>query len=363
MVRRKVLFLTNHPIEGASSRFRVYQYLPILERDGFDCAVAPFTSSALYGQLRQPGKALQKATGTLGAVWRRLNDVRTAGRYDVVVIHREAVPFGPPVLETLLARNCPVVFDFDDALHLRFPYADRTSHRHLYRWKYGRDIGGLLECCRVVLAGSKALERYAQRYNPRTIHLPTVIDTSVYTPAAPRFEEGPTVRIGWIGSPSTAPYLDALAGVFGKLKRTYKDMVDIRIVGGLLRPAKGPIIDQVPWSLRTELSELQQFDIGIMPLEENEWTLAKCAFKAIQYMAVGIPTVASPIGDAKDVLRDGTDGFFASSEADWFDRLSELVEDSHQRSRLGSAARRRAVEMFSVEAHAPRLSSVLSKVL
>jgi glycosyltransferase involved in cell wall biosynthesis len=353
----RVLFVIPHPQEGASGRHRVLQYLPWLDRAGIRYAVRPFMSRALYHILYHPGRLGQKVTLTALALANRFLDVVRAARADVVVIHREAVPLGTAVLERLMARLGPaVVFDFDDAVYLN-PVGPVHAWTRVFRNR--TKTAAIIAASRAVIAGNATLEAYARRFNPRVSVIPTPVDTEHYAQRDAATNGRPVV-IGWIGSPTTAAYLALIQPALAQIQRRYPQ-VAVRIVGAGNPPLRLDNLSAAGWQLDREVQELHRFDIGLMPMPDSEWTRGKCGFKALLYMSVGMPVVASPVGVASDIVRDGVNGFLASSTDAWIARLGRLIEDPDLRARMGQAGRAIAQREYSLATHAPRFVQVLQR--
>ena len=354
----RVLFILPHPIEGPSSRFRVYQFLPYLEQHGIAATVRPLVSSGIAQELYRHGSFARKATITSKALLRRCGDVLRASRHDVVYILREAFPFGPPALERLLMRTAGrLIFDFDDAI-----YAPSLAYPNpLDRLRDWRKPAKLISAANQVVAGSEYLADYARRFAPasRVSVLPTVVDPDIYRPAASSPRDG-TVTIGWIGTPRGSSYLKELIPVFSQLAARHP-AVRFCFVGAEGFDAPSLPIEFKPWSLAEEVSDIQTFDIGIMPLSDDEETRGKCGFKLIQYMSVGVPPVCSPVGANVQIVQNGKSGFYADSPGDWLNSLTALIADSALRKRMGQAGRERVISMFSLGVTAPRLLHIIRR--
>jgi len=354
----RVLFLIPHPPEGASGRYRILQYLPFLERGGITFVVRPFMSPGMYHVLYQPGRVGAKVAMTLAALSRRLADVVRSSRADVVVVHREALPLGTALLERMIASVCPrMIYDFDDAIYLN--HASRAN-AWMRLFRDGRKTGIIIKLSAHVIVGNRTLETYVRRYHSRVSVIPTPVDTVRYSPRPEPRQPKKRLVIGWIGSHSTAAYLGMLQEALTTLTNRYPQ-VDVRLVGAGHAPLHVPGLQSVAWQLEQEVDELHQFDIGVMPMPDDEWARGKCGFKALLYMSVGIPVVASPTGVNREIVRDGVNGFLAATPAAWVARLAQLIEDAPLRERMGLAGRAVAEAEYSVCVTAPRFLQVLCR--
>jgi len=342
--------LTRYPRQGASSRTRFLAYLPALREAGFTVEVSPFFDEAYLGRLYE-GRPHRRLS-ILASYGRRLAALLRIRSFDLVWIEKEALPWLPLAIEKLLLRRSAFVLDYDDAWFLR--YAGHPL-RLLLRGK----LDGLIRDARATLVGNDFLADWARGAGGNSIvELPTAVQFDKYRARPQGAADGP-LQIGWIGTPSSAElYLKPLTPVLAQAVR--EGWAAVTVVG-----AKDPALAAIapvtflPWSEEAEVDCLHRFDVGIMPLADDGWSQGKCAYKLIQYMAVGLPVIASPIGMNQKVVRHGENGFLASSAEEWLSALRMLAEDPDLRRRMGEAGRLRVEQEFSVAPLAPRLIETL----
>lgn len=358
----RVLFITPGPIQSASERYRIYQFLPYLERSGFSCTVRPFATRVLYRAVKTERLA-PKLLLTPVCYMRRMLHLMAISQYDVVVVHRGIFPFPWPALEEMVVRrHTKVIFDFDDAIHIGHRDTAATKYPWIYKLKYGPGVNGMLSHCAHVIAGNRTLAEHALQFNSHVSIIPTVVDLDRYT-YQPLRPSSDVLTIGWMGSRSTSPYLVEIEPALRRLSEAHPGKIRFRIYGHPKRKLNLPNCESLPFSLASEIEDLRTIDIGIMPMPANDWTRGKCAFKAIQYMALGIPTVTSPVGMAREVIEHGRNGLWAQTSEEWFDSLNLLVGAPALRRQFAEAGRKTVESRYSLQTWGPRFVDLLDNVV
>lgn len=338
----KVLFLIEGWIAPAP-RYRVLQFLPYLAEQGVSVQVRALHGDSYPFFYHWPivGK-VYKAVVRM----RRLFHLRDAHTYDVVFQQRLTLPFTSFIEKVLVKRNGNLIFDFDDAL---FQTEAGPDHK---RMAVFRDV---VQLSKTVIGGSDYLASHA-RDDAQVV--PTVIETDTYLPKEKPASD--TLVIGWMGTHSNFPNFDPMLAALKRVLARHPE-VTFKVVSNLEPPFELDRLDFVRWSSQGEISELQSFDIGIMPLIDHSWNRGKCAFKLIQYMSVGIPVVAGDVGANAEVVLHGETGFLVRDEAGWEEALEKLIADGDLRKRMGQAGRERCVAHYSVNHCRERLLEILKQ--
>jgi glycosyltransferase involved in cell wall biosynthesis len=351
---RVAAWVPEPPGTSPGQRYRIEQWDRHLAAQGIEITYRPFLDASTARLLKTKGHSLRKAVRLTRLLGRRLVSAKPSSAVDVVYVFRETALLGPALAERLLrARGVPFVFDFDDAIWHRY-----VSPANAY-WSYLRCPGKTATSCRLgahVIAGNETLAAYAHRHAANVSIVPTTIDTELYVPALERGLGQPPV-IGWTGSYSTVQYLRLVEPVLQRLNG--KMRIRFVVVGAERMSIEGIKTEFRPWRAATETEDLRDFDIGIMPLLDAEWERGKCGAKALQYMALGIPTVASPVGVNTAIISHGENGFLAGSEAEWEACLERLLVDGGLRRRFAAAGRATVERLYSARAHAPRVAEIL----
>ncbi len=349
MKKKRVLFLFPYPADtAASQRFRFEQYLPCLPENGWEYDTQAFLSSRTWDILYKRGHHLQKILGILGGFWRRFWLMFSLYKYEAVFVHREASPLGFPIFEWIIAKvwRKRLIFDFDDAIWLPNTSAQNawvawlkfhTKTRLICRWAWK------------VSAGNQYLCDYALAVNSNVVLNPTTIDTAGMHNALRTHEAHERLVIGWTGTHSTLKYLEELVPILQKLEKNYA--FDFLVIADKAPDFDLACLRFIAWDKATEIADLLKMHIGVMPLVADRWAAGKCGFKALQYMALGIPALVSPVGVNTAIVDHGLNGFVCALPTDWEKALVLLLENPNLRTEMGGEARKKIENAYSVKAN------------
>lgn len=363
----RVLALAPAPVESAATRFRLLQLAPALARAGIELDVRPFLDGPGFAGLYDRSRWKATTARLALAAARRVADVARARRYDVVLVQREAMLAGPPVVEALVSCHRPLVLDLDDPTWVA--YDSPTYGRIARALKAPGKALWLIDHARAVTCGSAYVQRFvAARGRPATL-VPTVADPAVFRPMARSGPKagaaagpGDRIVVGWVGTHSTWPYLAAVLPAIEDVGRRHP--IELRVVGAgtPVPPVPGVVVDERPWRLGREPADFATADIGLYPITEDAWSVGKSGFKAVQYLACGVPFVVSPVGAAAGTGIPGETHLVAAGPGEWVAALDRLCGEPALRRRLGAAGRRYALEHHGVERAAGALGAVLREV-
>ena len=351
----QVLLLTRYERLGSSSRVRFYQYVPYLTAQGMKIVNAPFFDDHYVHNLYS-GKRTSIKT-VLWAYLKRLSVLTRSTSFDLLWVEKELFPWLPAWFEALFhTLKIPYVVDYDDAIFHRY---DQHSSS-LVRTLLGRKIDRVMRHANLVIAGNDYLAEKAIKSGAKQVeYLPSVVDVSQYMRQEP--VSNPIFRIGWIGAPVTASYLDLIREAIELLSQESK--VHLVLIGaGSIKPFPNVSMEVLPWSESIERELSQKFDVGIMPLVDGPFERGKCGYKLIQYMASSLPVVASPVGVNQQIVEPRVNGFLATSSQDWYTALRDLRDNIQKRKMMGQAGRQKAEQMYNLQVTAPRLLNLLSSL-
>jgi glycosyltransferase involved in cell wall biosynthesis len=346
----RILFLTQYPAIAPSPRYRVYQLVPWLEKDGIHCDVEPLIDESAYLKSRNKGNTIWKAGLMASAFAKRMKLAKRAADYDLVYILKGAFMYGPPIVERRIRKTgVPMIFDFDDAIYI---HKGSTANGIMDRFRSTDRIPETIAMVDRVVVPNRYLADYSSQFNTRVTVVAEAEDTDRFT-ARPAHQQRDQIVIGWIGSPSTVKYLKLIENALREICQRHPH-VTIRSVGGNFE-ADGVRVENIPWSFEREVPNFHGLDIGIMPLPMEEWSKGKSGCKLRQYMASGVPGVATKIGYNCELVDHETNGLLVESEAEWVEALDRLIRDHELRNRFAVAGRQSVVERFSIPVIGPRL--------
>jgi len=347
----KLFYFSKTSFTGPSSRYRIYQYIPYLREAGIEVIVAPLFKEGWFRIIDlypRPVRAVAKGLYALRRLFARIKDILKAGKYDLYCFEHQAFPYVPAFLEWFAQRLNPnMLLEFDDAIYLTFLHTKK--------------IPRLIRMSKHVIVGNDFLKGYALQFNSHVTSIPTAVDTDRYKPKKDYRFQG-KIDIGWVGLAYNLPYVQKLEETLQKLKREIGDFRFTVIC------SKGLEIDGVDiifksWSYDDEIEDIRNLDIGIMPLEDDEWAKGKCGLKLLQYMACGVPVVASPVGVNAEIIRDGENGFLAATDKEWLEKLSLLARNEELRRKIGQKGRETVEKHYSLEFWGPKVASLYKSLI
>jgi glycosyltransferase involved in cell wall biosynthesis len=353
----RVLALASYPLEAASSRYRILQFLEPLAERGVKVTFSPFLDSGLFAALYEPRKLIPRlpllAWRTLArtaAAWR-------AARADVVFVQREAMLAGPPVVEWIAAclLRRPMVLDLDDATYIA--YRSPVYGGLAPRLKWPSKTDALIRWARVVVCGNPNIAAHVRELGAEAVIVPTVVDLRLFKPLEKLPHDVPA--IGWIGTHGTFPFLERLLPLFERLAREQRFRLTIVGSGRAAVRVPGVEVDCRPWRLDREVEDFRALDVGVYPIDDDAWSAGKSGFKAVQYMACGVPFVMSPVGVCATMGIAGETHFLARTDDEWLDALRRLLADAELRRRMGHAGRTFAEAHYALPAQADVLARIL----
>jgi len=349
-MRKKVLFIGLHrPDRSPSQRFRFEQYIDFLNGENYDCSQAYLLNEKNDKIFYAAGKYFQKALIVVHSLWVLIKQ-SFFKKYDIVFVQREAFMLGTSYFERRMSKRSKLIFDFDDAIWMPQTGENKSKNRLLHFLKNPDKTKDLIKTAHMIFAGNQYLANFALPMNSNVKIVPTTIDTDIYQVVS-KSMDAEKVCIGWSGSFSTIIHFEHILEVLKELKNKYHNKIYFKVIGDEDFVNDDLEIQGIRWRKDTEVEELSEIDIGIMPLPDDEWTKGKCALKGLLYMALGIPAVMSPVGVNTDIIQDGTNGFLALSNSEWVQKLSLLIDSPEIRKKVGLEGRKVVEKHFSIEAN------------
>jgi glycosyltransferase involved in cell wall biosynthesis len=356
--KKRILFICPHPVGYApGQRLKYEQYFEAFKENGYEITISPFMSEAFQKMVYTKGNFLKKIYWTLAGYGRRVKDLFRMGKYDIVYVFLWVAPFAPPVFEKLTRRLAKkMVYDIDDLVFLNPPSSTNPLIHYL---RSPKNHISLMKSADHVITCTPYLDNFVRKYNQRTTDISSTINTDAYIPKKDYSVKDQFI-IGWSGSHSTSKYLHLLDGVLQELAKKYP--FKLLVMGDPDFRLEGVEVETLPWKESYEVEIIRRFDIGLYPLPDEEWVLGKSGLKALQYMALGVPTVATAIGTIFRVIENDVNGFLVTNENEWKERIVQLINDVSLRKRIGEKAAETVESRYSIHATKDAYLNILDEL-
>ncbi|NOZ47369.1 MAG: glycosyltransferase family 4 protein [Chlorobi bacterium] len=358
--KKNILLIVPHrPNRSPGQRFRFEQYMEYLKQNNFSFTYSYLISAKDDKVFYSPKNLIPKLLIVIKSIFIRLFDVIRAPRFKIIFIYREAFMLRWIIFEKLLKLSgAKIIFDFDDAIWLN---NISKGNENLNWLKSPQKTSKIIKLSNLVFAGNNYLAAYAKQYNSNVKVIPTTIDTIYHRNNAEKKSE--KICIGWTGSATTLKYFKDAIPALKKVYKKYNSLIEFKVIVDIIYEEPDLNLKSTDWKLKTEIEDLSEINIGIMPLPDDEWAKGKCGFKGLQYMALEIPTVMSPVGVNTEIIEDGINGFLASTENEWVEKLSLLIESETLRKKLGKAGRNTVIEKYSFNSQKDRYLKYFNELI
>jgi glycosyltransferase involved in cell wall biosynthesis len=357
---KKILAIVQHR-KGRSpgQRFRFEHFISVLEKNGYEIVFSNIINEKDDSIFYSKGKYFSKLMIVLKSFRHRLKDLRIAKNCDVVFIYREAFMLGTTYFEKRLSKlNVPIIFDFDDSIWLN----DTSEGNQNLAWmKKPEKTAEICKLSDLVSVGNQYLSDYAKAFNKNVAIIPTTINTEYHKPVKEKTDKNP-ICIGWTGTTTTLKHYDTAIPVLQRIKEKYGDLVYFKVIVNSVEWTRDLDVKLVKWTKENEIKELCEFDIGIMPLPDDEWSRGKCGFKGIQCMALKMPVIMSPVGVNTEIIENEKNGYLADDAETWFKYLCLLIDSFELRQKIGESARKTIEEKYSVNIWENKVLDLFNKI-
>ena len=357
-MKRKILFVVPFYLgRSPSQRYRIEWYIKYFEENGYQCDFSYLLTPSLDKIFYDKRYVFLKFLLVFRFLFIRIRDVFRAKNYNLIFVQREACFLGFSFFEKKLAKRSKMIFDFDDAIWL--PNVSEANKK--WEWlKNYKKTEKIISYAHHVIAGNQYLADYAKKFNTKISIIPTTIDLNFYQIKEKKKSE--KITIGWSGSPTTIQHFRYGEAFLKAIQKKYPNKIQFKLIGDPSYYNEELKIQGIAWEKESEVSELSDLDIGIMPLPDNKWTAGKCGLKGLQYMALGIATIMSPVGVNTEIIKDGENGFLAAEEKEWIEKLSILIEDAELRKKIGTAGRLTVEQKYSSQSQQDKYIEIFEQV-
>lgn len=359
---KKILILCPSPFGTApTQRLKYEQYLHLLSMEGFQFTISPFQSKRFWRIIYKRGWILEKVFWTTIGYFRRFFDLLRSPFYDGVYVNLWVTPFGFPFFERLICLlNNRVIYDIDDMVFMTG--SDNSRRSIIQKLKGTRKPIVLMKKARYVIVCTPKLEEIALSLNKykNVVDISSTLDTERFTPVEAYFNKK-KITIGWTGTHSTIPFLISLQPVLFRVTQLRE--IKLLVIANKEFKMEGVDTEFIHWTSEKEIDDLHKIDIGLYPIPSNEWSLGKSSLKALTYMAIAIPFVATAYGTNYRIMENGVQGFMASNDEEWIEYIIQLIDDVELRKKMGIEGRRRVVDYYSLNANLPKYLKVFKTVV
>lgn len=344
---KKILVVCPHPVDTApGQRLKYEQYFDSWRKEGYELTISPFMTMPFWNIVYKKGNFIKKALWTIWGHVLRLRDLFRLPFYDGVYIFLWVTPFGPPLFEWLFTKlNKNFIYDIDDMVFLGHV---SEANQFILKLKGKSKMIYLMKHAKHVITCTPKLDEFVQKHNKNTTDISSTINTDTYYQRKD-YSIGKKLVLGWSGSHSTSKYLHLLDSVVQEINKEHP--LELKVIGTNDFRLEGVRTNALKWKREDEVKELSEFTIGLYPLPDEPWVYGKSGLKALQYMAMGIPTIAANIGANKRIIVHGENGFLVDSEEEWKECLLMLIQDEKLREKIGSNGRKTVEERFSIKAN------------
>lgn len=361
MPKKKILFLSPYPENKApSQRLKYEQYFSIFKESGYEITINSFVSEKLWDVLYQPGYFIKKLLYTFLGYINRVAILFRLKKYDIVFIHLWVTPIGTPFFERmvcLLAKN--IVYDIDDMVFLGH---SSDANKFWQNLKGKSKMIYLMKKANHIITCTPKLDDFVKQFNQNTTDISSTVDTEKRYQPINNYQNDHQIVLGWSGSHSTSKYLYLLTDVFKNLATKYD--FKLIVMGDKTFQIEGVNIEAIDWQEDIEINTLQKFDIGLYPLPDEEWVYGKSGLKAIQYMALGIPTIATALGANFRIIQNEQNGYLVNPNdySDWEIKIESLIKNAELRKKIGQNARKTIIDKYSIEANKKSYLSIFKSI-
>ena len=357
--RKDILFLGLHrPNRSPSQRYRIEQFLPYLKEEGLSYDYDYLLSEEMDRVFYAPGALLAKAWLVVKSILKLCYIAFVKSKdFHYVFVQREAFMLGTAFFEKAIAKRSKLIFDFDDSIWMA---NISEANKKLAFLKNPNKTKQIIQAAHVNIVGNHFLQEYAKQFSEAVELIPTCIDTNEYNRSSPLIPKADnTVCIGWSGSQTTIEHFKLAEPVLSAIKKKYGDKVYFKVIGDASFENKDLNIKGVKWTRETEIRELEEIDIGIMPLPNDEWSKGKCGLKGLVYMSMEIPSVLAAVGVNKEIIIEHENGLLGDTDDNWIERLSLLIDNQELRQKLGQAGRKTIESKYSILANKDHFLSLI----